>query len=250
MEFNRIICLHSVLPSGYSIKKLGKLLKTLGFLGVKIIPLMTMLKEKPRGKNIALTFDDGYADNFRVLLPFLVDKNLHATLFFGPELFLSSSSLSDRISMGLKPLELGNSSDIAKWLAAGMGVGYHTKNHQDLFRLKHKFIERDFKEGVQMFRNICGFTPQVFAYPFGNLPQDFNSFKTLAQSYSFEFCLTVNWGDIADSKGDYLIKRVCLGDNDPILWSVAKAIGIVDFYYNRRKLRTSQTVVIDSIPVY
>jgi peptidoglycan/xylan/chitin deacetylase (PgdA/CDA1 family) len=240
IQFNRILCLHSVSKEYYDILKFDRLVNGFCKLNINIIPLEKLLKDKPSGRNIALTFDDGYKDNFDDLLPYLLKNNLHATLFIGPELFTENISLEERLKLGLKPLDAGTSADLRNWIQNGMGVGYHTKTHLNYAKLPDLEIKKDLSEGLEKFRNLTGFSTKHFAFPFGNLPKNFSMFKKHAIEYGIEHSYTVNWGDVKDSPDQHLINRVCLGDKDSVLWSTLKTIGLVDNYYYWRKINSDQ----------
>lgn len=240
IQFNRIICLHSVHKEYYNIFKLERLINSFYKLNIDIIPLEKLIKENPSGRNLALTFDDGYKDNFNILLPFLLKNNLHATLFVGPELFLEDKPLTERLKIGLKPLEMGSSLDLKNWIQNGMGLGYHTKTHLNYADLTANEIEMDLIEGLEKFKVLTGIETKHFAFPFGNIPKNFKEFKKYAIKSGIEHAYTVNWGDVNDSPDEHLINRVCLGDNDSVLWSIIKTLGFADRYYYWRRINNDQ----------
>jgi len=203
-----------------------------------------MLKEKPDGRNIALTFDDGYTDNFIQLLPYLNSHQLHATLFIGPKLCLNPISFSEKIDLRLKNLDIGNERDLADWIKDGMGVGFHSCTHLDYSLLSEIEVEDDLIKGTELFEQLTGFKPLFFAFPFGNIPHNFSHYQGVASRVGLRFSLTVNWGDVSNSPSDFLINRICIGDNDYVIWAFFKSVGFLDWYYYMRKIKNEQKIPI------
>lgn len=243
LNFNRILCFHSISNEGYNFDKFVLLIKFLKILGVRIISLNEMIESKPKGRNVSLTFDDGYKDNFEVLLPYLVDQGIHATLFIGPSLFIEEYTKEDRHNLGLKNIEIGNRSDIDKWIEADMSLGFHTVNHKDYSALSELEIDDDFKIGLSQFKELTGKAPEYFAFPFGFLPRNIPHYINSAKRNGIKYSFTVNWGDIKESGSDLFVNRVCIGDKDGVLWSIIKAIGLIDFYYYLIKINPLQRVM-------
>lgn len=242
LNFNRILCFHSVSNEGYNFNKFVLLLKILRVLGVRIISLKEMIEGKPKGRNVSLTFDDGYKDNFEVLLPYLIAQGIQATLFIGPSLFIEEYTIEERLNLGLKNIEIGNRNDIDKWIRAGMSVGFHTVNHQDYSSLTELEIDNDFRVGLSMFKELTGMAPIYFAFPFGFLPRNIPQYIKSANMNGILYSFTVNWGNVKKHGDDMFLNRVCIGDNDGVFWSIVKTIGLVDFYYYLIKIKPVQRV--------
>ena len=122
------------------------------------------------GKTVALTFDDGYRDNFLAAHPLLVKYGAKATLFLVADRWRDwSTAKNPRHADG----ELGREAkladaDVRAMLASGVWeLGAHTRTHALLPSLDAADRRREIAEGKAELEG--GFdTPVVsFAYPFG-----------------------------------------------------------------------------------
>ncbi|MCB9096274.1 MAG: polysaccharide deacetylase family protein [Arcobacter sp.] len=134
------------------------------------------------GRNLLLTFDDGFKSNRRIAEEILNPLNLKA-LFFIVSDFVSlkkSDEIKKFISTNIHPgIELNkisddwknmNWSDIEFLIENGHKVGAHTKTHARLSRLHNKeLLEEEICESADYIQKKIGVPVEHFAYTFGNL---------------------------------------------------------------------------------
>lgn len=117
--------------------------------------------EPPPGL-VALTFDDGYADNHSILLPILREYGLPATVYVATGLigkrnpFLAEGS-DARMMTAEELLELA---------AEGIELGAHTVTHPDLSTLDPEASLREMVESRAYLERLTGKAVTTFAYPF------------------------------------------------------------------------------------
>lgn len=114
-----------------------------------------LLKKPLQGKNIVLTFDDGYADWYPYVYPVLQKYNLKGNFFI-------SSGLLDKPGY-LTVSEL-------KEMAASpyVSIYNHTSQHVDIGYATKQVIEQELETSSSMFEETLGKHINVFAYPYGS----------------------------------------------------------------------------------
>ncbi len=200
-------------------------------LGYKFISMDEILDETKSGKYIHLTVDDGYKTCITSLLPILQEYNIKATFFVAPMLLGLEANHPSLIKNSCYPNESTMTEEEVLLLQShGHTIGYHTGTHVNLSKADNEAVRDDFFNGLDLLKEM-GVEVTKFAYPFGFLPKDKSFFEGMLRQSNISNAFTVKWGDV-NYASPYYINRVCLGDKEPLLWSVLKTIGFVDFYYN------------------
>lgn len=118
---------------------------------------------------VCITFDDGYADNSRFALPFLVREQIPCTYFVASEHIRSGRPFPHDIQSG-RPLAPHSVDDLAQWAERGIEVGAHTRHHVDLGRVTD---ERSLRDEICGSRDdlaqITGRPVRFFAFPYGQI---------------------------------------------------------------------------------
>src|SRR5690606_26782152 len=100
-------------------------------------PTMSELdKYTSKEKIVFITFDDGYYDNFKTVLPILKKYNHKATFYISTNYINDKTRFkSSKGHMLYENLEMMNVDDLNILLNEGMEVGSHTKSHQMISRI-------------------------------------------------------------------------------------------------------------------
>lgn len=225
----RIICIHAVSPVSMPVQHLERYLNGMKKLGYRFVALPEILRDRCKGRVLALTVDDAYKVCITNLLPVLEKYNITATLFVPPGLLGLPANHEELTEHRCYPNEeMMTLEDLRYWLEKGQQVGFHTHKHINLKQLSGKEIEEDFHAGFEKLQK-WGIKTDLFAYPFGYLPIDRQKFEEELRSACFKYAFTVEWGDV-NADAPYYINRVCIGDREPLWWSVMKTIGCLDWY--------------------
>lgn len=104
-------------------------------------------------KQVAITFDDGFASVYTVAFPVLKELSVPASVFvitsrIGKDNYLSWQQLQELIE-------------------AGWAIGSHTKNHADLTALTLASLRKELKESHDILAKHLTLTSNCLAYPFG-----------------------------------------------------------------------------------
>ena len=140
----------------------------------KIIPLVKMVQDIRSGKlqnqSIAITFDDGYADNFYNALPVLEEFQVPATIFLTAG-YINQNKLFDWDQNTL-PEDQGRpmTPDEVKSLSNShlIEIGGHTISHPRLAKIPENEQFKEISGGKQMIERTLNIPVLLgFAYPFG-----------------------------------------------------------------------------------
>lgn len=119
-------------------------------------------------KQFIITFDDGYKEVARYLLPILKKYNFKAICFVVSN-HIGKTNIWDKNQKNFNAKELMNKDDINEWLKNGMLIGSHSHNHYDLTKLDYKELKNEIIYSKDYLEQK--FSTQIldFCYPFGKI---------------------------------------------------------------------------------
>ena len=110
-------------------------------------------------KDIIITFDDGYEDNYTNAFPILKKYGMKATIFL----------ITDKIDTG----GMLTRQQIKEMADSGLiEFGSHTKTHNNLTKLTPKEIENEFNQSKSTIFDITGQRVYSISYPMGLANED------------------------------------------------------------------------------
>ena len=125
-------------------------------------------------KYVALSFDDGYKNNYSVVLPLLKKYDARASFF------VINKDMGDAIHM--------NEAEIKELLANGMELGSHTYSHNPLAKIDEKYLVWELDTSrFWLKKKFDGYIVRTLAYPNGSYNEKVIS---EAQRYGFYRALT------------------------------------------------------------
>ena len=149
---------------------------------IRVVDLGTLvesLQHPERGKNqIAITFDDGYADNYRFAWPILRSFGFTATVFV-PAGLIGTDRMIPATRPGATPARLLTWKELKEMAANGISVGSHALTHTRLTRLSLAQVKREVTDSKKTLENKLGRSVDWFCYPSG--------------AYSVEVVRLVQW---------------------------------------------------------
>lgn len=116
-------------------------------------------------KEVVLTFDDGFKNNYTEVLPILTEFNFTATIFLTTGFLNKMCTWEREKSIGNIPLL--NWKEIREMDRYGIEFGAHTVNHVDLTSLGIKEAEKEITDSKKIIEDKLGKTVHFFCYPFG-----------------------------------------------------------------------------------
>ncbi|HEV3138033.1 MAG TPA: polysaccharide deacetylase family protein [Pirellulales bacterium] len=116
---------------------------------------------------VAITFDDGYADNCRRALPLLIEEQIPCMYFVSSRHVIEDVPFSHDVAIG-RPLAPNTPRQIRDMALAGIDIGAHTRTHADLGRITDPNELVDELVGARLeLEDLTGASVRYFAFPYG-----------------------------------------------------------------------------------
>jgi peptidoglycan/xylan/chitin deacetylase (PgdA/CDA1 family) len=154
----RLIMLHQVDPSlppsgmNMSPARFEQLLQLLQSRRYRLMTVSELVDAENQDNAVALTFDDGFADNYQYAFPLLKKYQAKATIYLATDI------------EGIKKL---SEAQIQEMMASGLiEFGAHTLHHVNLTTLSTEDARRELEGSRQRVIELTG-QCRSFAYPFG-----------------------------------------------------------------------------------
>jgi glycosyltransferase involved in cell wall biosynthesis/peptidoglycan/xylan/chitin deacetylase (PgdA/CDA1 family) len=138
----------------------------------RVVPLSEAIARlRHRGTSdrlVAITFDDGYADNARIAAPILRSLGLPATFFVSTDMIGSATPFPHDIVQGRPRQEHMTWDDIRGLVADGFEIGSHSCSHADFGQIPLAEAERELAESQRRLEEELGIPIRQFAFPYGH----------------------------------------------------------------------------------
>lgn len=116
---------------------------------------------------IAVTFDDGYRDNWEFAAPILAQHRIPAAFFVSTGMIGTDRGFDhdrERLGMALPTMDWDQ---LRRMRDLGFTIGSHTVTHINCARVDKETLRRELDESRDTLRERLGIESPLFAYPFG-----------------------------------------------------------------------------------
>ena len=212
-------------PLSVSPRRFAEHLEAISSLGYATTALERSVNRLYRWENhsvdreIAITFDDGYASVLTEAMPLLERFGFKATLFV----------ISDLVGCRLEGRELLGWRDISALSKAGVEIGSHTATHAMLTQLNLAGIYREVGDSKRRIEDHLGKAVRYFAYPRGLATSRVR--RVVVECGYVGACSTVA-GSNTNRSNPYFLRRRELYDHDNFQGAIAKLRGKGDRLHN------------------
>lgn len=180
-----------------------------------VIPLSEQIAgctaNKNMGGTLAITFDDGYRDNFDVAAPILRRLRLPAA-FFVTTRFIGSQFVPPWDShLEVQPgwMDWGQ---VRALVSQGFEIGCHTDSHIDMGTAEAGTVGRELEAAKRKLRDELDSSVRLFAYPFGGRENMCERSRELVREAGFACCLSCYGGVNATHADPFRLNRIPIGN--------------------------------------
>lgn len=167
--YHRVADVH---PNGWTISR-GEFERHLDYCqeNFQIVSLSEIQQRVRSGQSssavMAITFDDGYAENCDFALPMLIERGIPCTYFVTTDNVQSGRSFEHDLKLGVR-LPINTVEQIRAIADSGIEVGCHTRSHIDFSKVHDAAIVREeIHVAKDELEQMTGKPVRYFAFPFG-----------------------------------------------------------------------------------
>ena len=218
---------------GVAVNQFAEQLNWLKESGYTVTTLAALLNQPGRVERhlwrntVALTFDDGYVDNYENAWPILRQHNFSATIFLIAGLMGQTSRWRPG-ALGQAPLlSWSQARDLA---AQGLALGAHTLTHPNLTTLSAAQVEQELAQSRDLLEQNLSQPITTFSYPYSGLNA---TVKTLVAQAGYRMACSCPSGYIGQAGADLFdLQRITVLATDTLSDFQQKIQGTL-----RRRLR-------------
>jgi peptidoglycan/xylan/chitin deacetylase (PgdA/CDA1 family) len=205
-------------------------LRRVGLAGVSLSEGMRRLNQGDAAGCVALTFDDGYADNVSSAAPILREFGFSATCFVVSDHVGSYNAWDAERLGGRKPLMTRE--DLGAWMEVGFEIGSHTCSHPDLTALSREAAMEELVNSRTSLSRITGTPVTTFCYPYGRCN---SGLAWCAEQAGYQIAVTTRRGRAHAKDDNLLLPRVSVDGRKGLLKFLFKAAtGYCDLGFHGR----------------
>jgi peptidoglycan/xylan/chitin deacetylase (PgdA/CDA1 family) len=143
---------------------------------------------------VAITFDDGYLDNWEFAAPILARHRIPAAFFVSTGMIGTTRGFDhDRERLG-RTLATMNWDHLRRMRDLGFTIGSHTVTHINCARVDRETLRRELVESRDSLRERLGVERPIFAYPFGKREDITPEGLALVRELGYSGCLSAYGG--------------------------------------------------------
>ena len=157
--------------------------------------------------SLAITFDDGYLDNFEVAAPILGKYSLPAT-FFVVTGFLGSAIVPEWNARLPRQPGWMTWDQVGQLSREGFDIAAHTRTHVDLGKVNGTTAATEILGARDDLFRALGRVSQHFAYPYGQRSHLLEGNRRLIQDAGFRSCMSCHGGLAPAGTDPFRLQRV------------------------------------------
>lgn len=189
-------------------------------------------------KQIILTFDDGYTDNYNYAFPLLKKYGFKCVIYLLSHLNYNKWDVEVKENPEHK-FDLMDMSMIKEMEEYGIEFGGHTKTHPKLATLPIEIAQEEILTSKKVLEEKLGHALISFAYPYGNLNEDV---KKIVKNSGYNFAVATDSGDISFSEDLFQIRRIGIFSTNNFFTFKRKVSGKYNFIKIKREKKEKRHI--------
>lgn len=180
-------------------------------------------------RTVAITFDDGFADNYTAAFPVLAQHALPATIFLAAG-FIGGDDLPVlRDRSGIRPMTWDQVREMARH---GVAFGAHTLTHRSLTELSAAELEREIVGSRDLVTERVGAPADTFCYPRGHFDE---RVERATRDAGFAIACTTLPGCVTPEAHPFSLRRTFVARDDSLHDFARKLDGSFDLLHAARQ---------------
>lgn len=143
---------------------------------------------------VAITFDDGYLDNYLHAAPILMRHGIPAAFFVSTGIVTAQGRFPHDVSRGNAPIPLMTWDQLRSMRDNGFTIGSHTVNHIDCAAEAEDTVREELRLSRQHLERQLGLNECLFAYPYGGRQHMTPQRLELVRQAGYTGCLSAYGG--------------------------------------------------------
>ena len=182
-----------------SLKELNKEFEYFKTHNYKVVPIEKIIQKVKKQEEIpsnwiALTIDDSFKSFYDNGLPIFKKYNYPFSLY----VYIKATSRHYGDFMSWDEIK-----EVGKYGT----ISLHSYSHPRLLNLTDQEIIKDTKKGIKIFKKNMGYSPKIYAYPYGEYD---NQIKNILKTFKFNAILNQSVGTVSKTSDIFDIHRIAL----------------------------------------
>ncbi len=195
--------------------------------GFEIIPLGVLVQRmssgEPIGGAVAITFDDGYKDNYEIVFPIIKKYAVPITIFLATDMLGGEMRLKSQA-----PIPMMGEPQVREMQRSSLvSFSPHSKTHRSFGTLSLSEIQNEIDGSRTALSLLTGTVPTLFSFPRGHYTSEALSYL---RDSGWDGAVTVREGLVSRKDNQFLLKRNSIDSTTTFIQFKAKVSEAIEWY--------------------